>query len=112
MHSRTTLLLTLAVLLAACTATPGSRLGPNPDFSRMPRGGLVADAETAIRIAIAVWEPIYGKDEIQGQQPFRATLKDGVWIVRGSLPAGWVGGVAEVEIAQSDARILKLAHGK
>jgi len=27
------------------------------------------------------------------QKPYRAMLKDGVWIVEGSLPKGWVGGV-------------------
>ena len=70
------------------------------------------NAETAIRIAVAVWEPIYGKEEIQGQRPFRATLRNGVWTVRGSLPPGWVGGVAEAEIAQSDARVFKVTHGK
>ena len=35
-----------------------------------PPNGYVPDAETAIRIAIAVWEPIYGNVQIQGQAPF------------------------------------------
>ena len=30
-----------------------------------PKEGYVPDAETAIAIAVAVWNPIYGKDKIE-----------------------------------------------
>ena len=77
-----------------------------------PPNGFVPDAETAIKIAVAVWEPIYGREHIAGEKPFRATLKDGIWSVRGSLPEGWNGGVAEAEISQKDGTILRVIHGK
>ena len=77
-----------------------------------PKNGYVPDEETAITIAVAVWNPIYGKEKIRGEKPYKATLKNGVWTVRGSLPKGWVGGVAEAEISKDDGRILRVIHGK
>ena len=78
----------------------------------MPPGGYVPDAATAIKIAVAVWEPIYGRKQIQGQKPFRATLRNGVWRVHGSLPPNTPGGVAEADISKKDGRVLRVIHGK
>jgi hypothetical protein len=77
-----------------------------------PPDGYVPTADTAIRIALAVWEPIYGKDGIDRQAPYRAELNDGIWTVRGSLPPDHVGGVALAEIAKEDGRVLRVSHGK
>ena len=83
-----------------------------PKHTYMPPAGYVPDAATAIKIAVAVCEPIYGRDHIAKKKPFHATLKDGIWTVEGSLPKGWLGGVPEAEIAQKDGRILRISHGK
>jgi hypothetical protein len=77
-----------------------------------PAGGYVPNNETAIAIAVAVWNPIYGKENIEKKKPFKATLKEGIWYVTGSLPFGWVGGVPEAEISKDDGRILRVTHGK
>jgi len=78
-----------------------------------PKDGYVPDAKTAIKIAVAVWEPIYGEKQIAGEKPYRANLDtNGLWIVEGSLPEGWDGGVAIAEIAKDDGRILRVSHGK
>jgi hypothetical protein len=78
-----------------------------------PKDGYVPDAKTAIKIAVAVWEPIYGEKHIAGEKPYRAQLAtNGVWIVEGSLPARVKGGVAIAEIAKDDGRILRVSHGK
>ena len=66
----------------------------------------------ATTIAVAVWEPIYGKDQIAKQKPFVATLDNDVWTVRGTLPEGMLGGVAEAEISKTDGRIIRVRHGK
>jgi NTF2 fold immunity protein len=87
-------------------------LAAEPKHSYMPAGGYVPDATTAIKIAVAVWEPIYGRDHIAQKKPFHATLKNGIWTVEGSLPKGWLGGVPEAEIAQKDGRILRISHGR
>ena len=78
----------------------------------VPPAGFVPDSITAVRIAEAVWIPIYGESSIRAERPFRATLAGGVWTVRGSLPSGSVGGVAVAEIAKLDARIIHVSHGK
>lgn len=98
----------LATTVLALTA--GAAAGE--PHSYVPPEGFVPDAKTAIAIATAVWGPIYGEAKIQGERPFKATLDHGVWFVEGSLPFGWMGGVAEAEIAQTDGRILRVSHGK
>jgi hypothetical protein len=74
--------------------------------------GHVPDAAAAIRIAITVWEPIYGKKEIASERPFHAEVRKGIWYVYGSLPAGFLGGVAEAKIRQSDGKVLHIFHGQ
>ena len=75
------------------------------------RDGYVPDEATAIRIAEAIWLPIYG-DTIYTEKPFKARLENRVWIVEGSLPEGHKGGVAEIEIAKDDGKILRVSHSK
>ena len=85
---------------------------PSDERTYMPPQGYVPDADTAIKIAVAVWEPIYGRKQIRSQRPIVATLREGVWLVRGSLPRGAVGGVAEADISKKDGRVLRVIHGK
>ena len=80
--------------------------------SYVPPAGLVPDAQTAIRIAEAVWLPIYGKETIQNEKPFIAILQDDVWKVTGSIPKGLHGGVALAEISRRDGCIIRVSHGK
>jgi len=75
--------------------------------------GLVADQKTAIAIASAVWMRRYGAEAIDSRLPIVAVLSDGVWYVAGTLPSGFdKGGVPVAEIAQLDARVLKIGHGR
>ncbi len=82
-----------------------------PPHSYVPPNGFVPDAQTAIEIAKAVWRPIYGTRHLD-QEPFKAELKNDVWHVEGSLPEGYLGGVAEAEIAKSTGCILRVSHGQ
>jgi hypothetical protein len=77
----------------------------------IPNNGFVPDAETAIRVAEAIWLPIYGKGIYQ-RKPFVAHLNGDVWVVEGSLPKGVLGGVPLAEISKSDGRVLRVTHGK
>jgi hypothetical protein len=85
-----------------------------------PKEGFVPDSDTAIKIAEAVLVPVYGKTKVDSEKPFTAGLKGNVWIVSGTLHcpneiAGTIvckGGVAEIEISKSDARVLSMGHGK
>ena|ERR1035437_9051999 len=75
------------------------------------KDGYVPNKETAVKIAEAIWLPIYG-DKIYNYKPFIAELKnDSVWIVQGTLKTG-KGGVPYIEIQKTDCKILKVIHGK
>lgn len=100
---------------AACPSAPATSTvvpGHRQEALFRPLRGFVVNAQTAIRIAQAVWEPIYGKDKIAAEAPYGATLSEGVWLVSGSLPPGWMGGVAQAEVCQIDGRVLGVSHGK
>lgn len=102
------LLFALSLLVMTLAAFAG-----DAQHNVRPEDGYVPNAETAISIAIAVWTPIYGAENIARQKPYRASLgADGIWVVEGSLPEGWLGGVALAEIAKADGRILRVSHGK
>src|SRR5438034_870419 len=47
----------------------------------------VPDDLTAMRIAEAVWLPVYGHETVNAQKPFTADLESDVWTVKGSPPA-------------------------
>ena len=73
---------------------------------------FVPNSKTAIKIAEAIWEPIYG-NSIYSKQPFIASLiGDTIWTVRGTLPKGRKGGVPYIEIRKDNSTIIKVTHGK
>ena len=100
------------IIISALVLATSSFAAEETKHNYTPEAGYVPDAETAIRIALAIWEPIYGRKQIEGQKPYVAVLKNGIWFVNGSLPRGSIGGVAEAEISKSDGRILRVSHGK
>ncbi len=84
-----------------------------PHTGVKPKDGFVPDAATAIKIAVAVWEPIFGERQIAGEKPFRARLlTNTVWKVEGSLPPQSMGGVATAIIAKDDGKIIYVSHSK
>ena len=100
-----------AVATALCVLSSVA-LAQEPPHNYRPPDGYVPNAATAIRIAVAVWEPIYGHDTIARETPYVAKLDKDVWVVTGSLPKNRDGGVAVIEIAKQDSRILRVSHGK
>lgn len=97
----------VAIAIASGLATADAE---EPRF--VPKEGFVPDAKTAIRIAEAVWAPIYGTESIERQRPLNATFSNGVWTVTGTLAPARKGGVALAEISKADGRILRVSHGK
>ena len=78
----------------------------------VPERGFVPDYRTAVKIAEAIWLPIFGK-AIYDDAPFNAALfKDSIWVVTGSLPPNTVGGSFYIKLNKSDGRILKVTHEK
>ena len=80
-------------------------------YNYKPKLGYVPDKEMAMKIAEAIWLPIYG-EEVLEEMPYIVNLKDdSLWIVTGTLHAD-MGGVAYIEIQKSDCKILRVIHGK
>jgi hypothetical protein len=75
----------------------------------LPKSGIVADADTAMRIADAVWTPLYGTTAVAGQVPLKAELRFNVWIVTGSSPPE---DALFAFILQADGRILSIGRGE
>ena len=87
---------------------------------------VVPDENTAIKIAEAVWLPIYG-NSIYKNKPFTAALiGDSIWNVSGTLPHPdttifngnikkirvHFGGVPFAKIRKDDGKIILIIHGK
>jgi hypothetical protein len=77
----------------------------------VPADGFVPDEATAIQIAEAVLNPIYGA-QIEGEKPYISKLVNGVWIITGSLPPNAVGGVFEIWINKKTGAIVRVRHGQ
>jgi hypothetical protein len=75
----------------------------------LPAGGVVADAETARKIAEAVWLPLYNAETIAGQMPLHVELKHNVWVVTGSAAED---SALFVFILQMNGQILSVGRGK
>ena len=105
----------LALLLVPCVAT-----AQVTQQLATPSHGFAPDSATAVRIAVAVWIPLYGEQAVMAKQPFIARLQDGVWTVTTSPSSqassliilnGAAGSVVLVAaIAQRDARILHVSQ--
>ena len=56
--------------------------------SYRPKNGFVPNPATAIKIAEAVLIPVYGKEKIESDRPFKAKLEGGAWTIwRKSIPS-------------------------
>jgi len=95
----------LIAIAAGCIAE-------EPQHNYVPKDGYVPTEDVAIKIAIAILEPICGAAQIASEKPYHATLTNGIWTVTGSLPGHKVGGVAIAEIAKSDGRVIRVSHGR
>lgn len=66
----------------------------------------------AIDVCYAYISNIYGKRIADSEKPFITKETDESWIIEGSLPIDFCGGVFEFEISKSDGKILKLIHSR
>jgi hypothetical protein len=111
-HLKEILMIKLTILtLLFCSVLATLCLSQTPSAKSSRANGFVPNEETAIKVAEAIWLPIYGK-KIYDCQPFVAKLRDDqVWIVQGTLKTE-LGGVPYAEIQKSDCKVLKITHTK
>lgn len=98
--------LCILFLLATTVQADDQKVGYRPE------SGFIPNAKTAIAVAEPILMAIYGEKTIKDERPFKADLTNGIWTVHGSLPKGFRGGVALIEISKSDACVIRVTHGK
>jgi hypothetical protein len=108
-------ILQITVVVAATLLQPaGKGFSQSSKYSGepfVPADGFVPDEVTAIQIAKAVLNPIYGT-QIEGEKPYISKLVNGIWIITGSLPPNYVGGVFEIWIDKKTGAIVRVSHSQ
>jgi hypothetical protein len=114
---KTIFLVILVILMSSCLMKNINK--SNSDYIKH-KEDCVPNEEAAIKIAEAIWYPIYG-ESIYEKKPYEITQKNGIWIVRGTIQRPKItdttititcGGVPYIEIRKADCKILKICHGK
>lgn len=110
-NNKIIILLAIILTLSLIIFTPNLYSEETIIHNYKPEQGYVPDKATAIKIAEAIWMPIYGNN-IYDMKPFNAKLKNGVWTVTGTLPGQMKGGVPVAEILKDTGEIIRVSHGK
>jgi len=78
----------------------------------LPQNGIVPDEVTAVKIAQAVFEPIFGREEVEKYLPYHGTLKNKIWTVYGTLKPGSRGGTPQLSIQKKDGKVTEVWHSQ
>ena len=72
----------------------------------------INNQDDAIKTAEKEWIKHYGKN-IYNEKPFKAEIKnDSIWVITGTLPEDYDGGVLYIEINAKNCKILNITHSK
>ena len=105
-------IIVFSIFLGSCISFLGISYSSATKQQYILNRDYVPNEETAIKVAEAIWLPIYRK-RIYENKPFRAILTNtNVWIVVGTTMKETHGGVPYIEIQKKDCKILKVSHGK
>lgn len=97
-----------SVLAVVSLVTPSAM---TQTHSYTPPGGMIPNEVVAREVAKVYLTAVYGKAQIKSQLPLLVSHKDKVWTVKGSFNRQHsVGGVAEIDLAQQDGKVLRLTH--
>jgi len=66
---------------------------------------------SAARAAERIFIALYG-NEVVSERPWRVTETNGCYLVTGTLPEGFVGGVAQLKLQKANGRVWVHYHGK
>ena len=83
------------------------------NFSSEKVLGPVDSAQIAKENAEIIWTEIYG-ESIKGKKPYEVSFDDEnqVWLVYGTLPKNWDGGIPQILIQKADGKVLAVWHDK
>lgn len=80
--------------------------------SKLPSKGIVPDEGTAVKVAEAIFLPVFGQEEVTEFLPYHAQLRDGVWTVYGTLKPNSRGGTPQLRIQKKDGKVLEVWHSQ
>jgi hypothetical protein len=109
-----TLGLLSAATIAGVAVAPGAENEAGPAKPRETMRDTVnidLDEQSAVQIAEVVLVRVYGK-KVLGQRPWNVTKGESAFKIVGSLPKGWDGGVASIEINRRNAQVISIIHEK
>jgi len=84
----------------------------NKSERKIMESPLIPKKENAINYAENILFELYGKENIINEKPYQIYLINDYWIITGTLPKGWVGGVFEMVFDSWNGKVLILEHGK
>jgi hypothetical protein len=96
----------------ASTSNVGNWYATQWGKSLRPSAGVVPDEKAAATIAEAVLTPIYGEKQIQGQKPFKVSLKDNIWLIEGVNDPPAPAGTFVLRLSKVDGRVLFISHSQ
>src|SRR5947209_1132683 len=80
--------------------------------SLLPAQGIIPDEVTAVKVAEAVFTPIFGAEEVAKYSPYHARLTEGLWTVYGTLKPGSRAGTPQMTIQKNDGKIIEVWHSQ
>ncbi|MFV0537571.1 MAG: YbbC/YhhH family protein [Dysgonomonas sp.] len=73
---------------------------------------LIDKEESAIKIAEAILFPIYTEKNITRQRPYETYLINNYWVINGTLPKGYKGGIFLIILDARDGKVIRITHDK
>ena len=86
-------------------------LDPAPKVFKTMTVNPCASPSVAARVAEQIFVDIYGK-KVLSERPWRVTDTNGCYFICGTLPKGFVGGVAQLKLKKADGMVWVYLHGK
>lgn len=100
------------VLITFCFIFGINQISISNESSRFLVESVIPNEQAAIEIATAIFKIHYGKD-LKSKIPLKAKLiQNKYWLVEGSLPNGYDGGVPYIKISKKDCKVIEIYHSK
>jgi NTF2 fold immunity protein len=75
-------------------------------------GELINDSQYAIDIATIYLKRAFGEKRVQSALPLEAKKYQKEWVVQGTLPPQWKGGVPGIRILAKNGQVVEIWHSK
>ena len=100
--------LVLACAVIVALTPPNCYPQKKPTRPLLPTEGVLPDEATVVKVAEAVFAPVFGNDAVSKYRPYHAVLKHGIWTVYGTLQTNARGGTPMMTVQKSDGRVTEI----